>query len=149
MRVHQHLSTIIKCSIPCFGNKIVNSSFGPESAPAVHKSRNRCSKFPSSLNSPQNKATSIVMFQQCLKRFGGSFKGVSRVFNEFSRKFQANVSNKIQASFKHVSSVFQVRLMSFLREIKGFKGIAKKIRKFQWCFKSVSRKYIGVFKVYK
>ena len=65
LRVHEHLRTMIKCSIPRFGNKIVNSSFGPESAPAVHKSRNRCSKFPSSLNSPKNKATRIVMIMVC------------------------------------------------------------------------------------
>ena len=59
--MHEHLSTIIKLSIPRFSNKIANSSRGPESAPAVHKSRNRCSKFPSSLIPQQNKATRIVM----------------------------------------------------------------------------------------
>ena len=61
LKVHEHLSTIIKLSIPRFSNKIANSSHGPESAPAVHKSRNRCSKFPSSLIPQQNKATRIVM----------------------------------------------------------------------------------------
>ena len=40
LKVHEHLSTIIKLSIPRFSNKIANSSRGPESAPAVHKSRN-------------------------------------------------------------------------------------------------------------
>ena len=52
-------------------------------------------------------------FEGVLRVFQGCFKGVSRVFNEFSRKFQANVSNKFRASFKHVSSVIQIRLMSF------------------------------------
>ena len=69
------------------------------------------------------------------------------MFNEFSRKFQANVSNKFQTSFKHFSTVFQVRLMSFLREIKGllreFQGHCKKDKEvlvvFRECFKEVYR----------
>ena len=32
LKVHEHLSTIIKLSIPRFSNKIANSSRGPESA---------------------------------------------------------------------------------------------------------------------
>ena len=50
LKVHEHLSTIIKLSIPRFSNKIANSSHGPESAPAVHKSRNRCFAFSQSLS---------------------------------------------------------------------------------------------------
>ena len=50
LKVHEHLSTIIKLSIPRFSNKIVNSSRGPESAPAVHKSRNWCYAFSQSLS---------------------------------------------------------------------------------------------------
>ena len=60
LKVHEHLNTIIKSPIPHFCNTIANSSFSPQSAQAVHKSRKWCSKFPSSLNSPKNKAARIV-----------------------------------------------------------------------------------------
>ena len=64
-----------------------------------------------------------------------------------SGKFQANVSKKFQARFKHVSSVFQVRLMSVLREIRGlsreFQGHCKDDEEvlvvFRECFKDVYR----------
>ena len=63
------------------------------------------------------------------------------------RKFQSNVSHKFQASFKHVSNLFQVRLMSVLREIKcllrEFQGHCKEDKEvsvvFRECFKEVYR----------
>ena len=68
-------------------------------------------------------------------------------FEEVSIKCFKQVSSKFQASFKHVSSVFQVRLMSVLREIKcllrEFQGHVKEDKEvsvvFRECFKEVYR----------
>ena len=57
------------------------------------------------------------------------------------------ISRNFQASFKHVSSVFQVRLMSVLREIKcllrEFQGHCKEDKEvsvvFRECFKEAYR----------
>ena len=102
LKVHEHLNTIIKSPIPHFCNTIANSSFSPQSAQAVHKSRKWCSKFPSSLNSPKNKAARIS-YMRGIDQIGYRNKDNFKNKVDFKRKTSSKM--KITSKTKTTSKM--------------------------------------------